>query len=394
MTPPLPLEEAQARLLDRVDPLDTEIIPTGDAIGRWLAAPVIAGRTQPWADLSAMDGFATAGTGPWRIVGESAAGHPYPDTIHAGQAVRISTGAALPAGADAVVIVEEALVADQELRAEAAAASTSPIRRRGFDFSLGDPLLDAGTQLGAAQIALILAGGSDTVEVGRFPRVAIIDTGDELMRGPDDHRPDALPATNGPMLAVLVGQLAASIDRVGPVADEEEALARAFASVAQADVIVTSGGASVGEHDLIRPALENWGAQVDFWRVAIRPGKPLLVGKRGSQWIVGLPGNPASAYVTAFMFVLPLLRRLAGAPSSDALPKAEPAIIGRSLPTGGQRREFIRGVLESGRVDPIDERDSSALHALARANCLIDRPVHASEAAAGDRVQIYRLPGA
>lgn len=392
MTPPLPLEEAQARLLDQVQPLPPETLGVVAALGRWLTAPVIARRTQPWADLSSMDGYATSGEGPWTIVGESAAGVPFANAIRNSEAVKISTGAALPVGTDAIVILEDASVEGNRLVAGAKSASAAYIRREGFDFRRGDCLLDRGERVGAARLALAVSGGIEAVEVGRIPSVAIIDTGDELKRGPADDRPDALPASNGAMLAALLSPFASSIARIGPVADDIGKLAAAFPSVEASDVVITTGGASVGEHDLVRPALEACGARIEYWRVAIKPGKPLLVARRDRQWIVGLPGNPASAYVTAILFVLPLLRRLASAPTDVAVPVFEPASLVSNLPAGGPRREFVRGILKAGRVQPIDERDSSALLALASANCLIGRAALAAPATAGDQVSIIRLP--
>lgn len=389
MNPPLPLEEAQSRLIDAASPLPTERVAILDAVGRFLAEPLAANRTQPWADLSAMDGFAIAGPGPWRIVGESAAGHPFAGALANGEASHISTGAAVPDGADAILPVEDSAV-DGTVVSAANPPSAKHIRRRGFDFSAGDELLSAGVRLGPAQLALGIAAGIEHCAVHRRPRVAILDTGDELATSPRDPRPDALPASNGPMLAAMIAGLA-DAERIGPVPDDRAQLLEAFEGARDADVIVTTGGASVGEHDLVRPVLEEWGARIDFWRVAIRPGKPLMVGRRGSQWIVGLPGNPASAFVTAFFFVLPLLRRLGGASADDAFPQSLPAILADGVPAGGKRREFLRGIRKGASVVPITERDSSALRALAAADCLIDRPANADALTAGALVAVYPL---
>lgn len=393
MTPPLPLEEAQARLLDAADPLGSETIPVEDAAGRRLAAPLVARRTHPWADLSAMDGFAVAGNGPWRIIGESAAGHPFIGSLAPGEATRISTGAAMPQGADAILLIEDSGIQGDSLVADDA-PSDRHIRRAGFDFRAESALLSTGTRLGPAQLALAIMGGAATVDVARLPNVAIIDTGDELATRWADDRPDRLPASNGPMLAAMCAGFVAGIDRIGPVPDDRAALHTAFESAGAADVIVTTGGASVGEHDLVRPVLEQWGAHIEFWRVAIRPGKPLLVGRRGAQWMIGLPGNPASAFVTAMMFLLPLLRTLAGLDRMHSLPRAVTATLCSALPHGGKRREFVRGVLKGGSVTPIPERDSSALRALATANCLIDRANDAVAINEGGLVTVYPFDGA
>ena len=392
MTPPLPLDEAQRRLLALARPLGAEPLPSELCMGRYLAAEVAALRTQPAADLSAMDGYAVAGSGPWRVIGESAAGRPFAGRIGGGEAVRISTGALMPEGGEAVLLQEEA---EREGERLAVAPGGEPaarhVRRRGFDFAAGEPVLAPGTRLGPAQLALALAAGhgGGTLEVGRLPRIAVIDSGDELATSAerwDDHR---LPASNGAMIAALAAPLTASIDRLGPVPDRMEALAGALALAGQADVVVTTGGASVGDHDLVRPALEAWGAEIDFWRVAMKPGKPILLARRGEQWVLGLPGNPVSSYVTAFLFLLPLLRRLAGA--ADCLPRELAARTDRALPAGGARTELVRARLGAGTVTPLDEQDSSALRALAAANALIVRPIDAPAIAAGGEVLVFPL---
>jgi molybdopterin molybdotransferase len=391
MTPPLPLEEAQARLLASASALGSETVMTGQAVGRWLAEPMIAGRSSPEADLSAMDGFATAGPPPWRVVGKSAAGRPWVDPIGNGQSVRISTGAHLPPGADAILIREDAELKGDLLHPAGGSPSVDYIRRAGFDFTEGDAVLSAGTGIGAAQLALALAAGVDAPVVGRLPRVAIIDTGDELYADPSLAGAGMVPASNGSMLAALCAGLVSSVNLIGPVPDQRNALRTAFAQAAEADVIVSSGGASVGDHDLIRPVLQDWGAELDFWRVAIRPGKPLLVARRGSQHIVGLPGNPVSAYVTALLFVLPLLRKLAGAPDEACLPRRMPAVLARAVPPGGARREFLRGKWNGGGVEALPQRDSSALRSLASAELLIDRAAGASASAPGETVSVILL---
>jgi molybdopterin molybdotransferase len=392
VTPPLPLDEAQRRLLALARPLGGEAVPAELAVGRYLAAEVRARRTQPAADLSAMDGYATAGEGPWRVVGESAAGWPFAGRIGPGEALRISTGALMPAGGEAVLLQEEAHREGGRL-ATAPGGEPSPrhIRRRGFDFAEGDVLLAPGARIAAAQLALALSAGhaGGDLVVGRRPRLAVIDSGDELATSAeewDDHR---LPASNGVMIAALAAPLAASVERLGPVPDRMEALAEALARAEAAEVIVTTGGASVGDHDLVRPALEAWGATIDFWRVAMKPGKPILFARRGEQWVLGLPGNPVSSYVTAFLFLLPLLRKLGGA--AECLPRALAARLDRDLPAGGPRLELIRARLAGSMVAPLDERDSSALRALAAADALIERPIGAPPAAAGDTVTVFPL---
>lgn len=389
---PLSLDEAQRRLIALARPLGAERVPAERCIGRYLAADVAALRTQPAADLSAMDGYAVAGDGPWRVIGESAAGRPFTGRIGPGEALRISTGALMPAGGEAVLLQEEAERDGEGLAvAPGGEASARHVRRRGFDFTAGETVLAAGLRVGPAQLALALAAGhgSAGLEIGRLPRVAVIDSGDELTTDAgqwDDHR---LPASNGAMIAAMAAPLAAAVERLGPVPDKMDALAEAFARAGDADVVVTTGGASVGDHDLVRPALEAWGAEIDFWRVAMKPGKPILFARRGAQWILGLPGNPVSSYVTAFLFLLPLLRRLAGA--DDCLPRALAARTDRALPAGGPRLELVRARLAGGTVTPLDEQDSSALRALAAANALIVRPIEGPQVPAGGEVAVLPL---
>lgn len=387
MTPPIPLEEAWHRLFALVRTLERETVPVDEAAGRWLAEDLVARRTQPDADLSAMDGFAVDGPGPWRIVGESRAGAAFEGSIGTGEATRISTGAACPPGTEAIVLVEDADVSGDQLEAKVPKAGQH-IRRHGFDFASGDRLIEAGTRIGPAQLALARAAGHGLLQVSRKPVVAVIECGDELVADPNDCPPGRLPASNGAMVAAMVSGLA-EVLRSGPVADERTLLVRAFAEASGADVIVTTGGASVGAHDHVRGALEVCGAELDFWRVAIRPGKPLLFARLGRQIVLGLPGNPASSYVTAYLFLLPLLRALQGA--GDARPFSFPFTLASDLPPGGDRREFLRGRFIDGRAHPVDERDSSALRALASADLLIDRPIGAATASAGDIVPAYWL---
>jgi molybdopterin molybdotransferase len=394
MTPPLPLLEAQRQLLALAVPLGPETVPAEQALGRYLWDDLSARRTQPAADLSAMDGYAVQEPlgGPWRLVGESAAGRPFEGSLQTGEAVRISTGALMPRSAIAVLLQEEAHRDGTSLAVSPdGEASARHIRRKGFDFSSGDTVLEAGTRIGPAQLALAVSAGhgGDGLEVGRLPRVAVIDNGDELAMEAgkwDDHR---LPASNGAMIAAMAQSLSVSVDRLGPVPDRREALAEALAAAKGADVIVTSGGASIGDHDLVRPALEEWGASIDFWRVAMKPGKPLLVARKGDAFIIGLPGNPVSSYVTAFLFLLPLLRRLAGARHS--LPVRFQARTAAPLPPGGPRLELVRAQLVGSLVTPLGQQDSSGLRALATANALIERPIDALAAAAGDDVSVYWL---
>lgn len=394
MTSPLPLEEAQARLLALAAPLAMGRIPVGEALGRYLAEPLLARRTQPAADLSAMDGYALRAAdlpGPWQVIGESAAGHPFGGKVGTGQAVRISTGALLPAGADMVLLQEDTARDGSTL----ALTGTPPaphdrhIRRCGNDFAVGSELLPAGRRLGAAQIGLALASGQRLIAVRRRPRLAVIDSGDELAPDPEACASHQVPASNAAMLAAMAAPYADEVRCLGPVADDLAALTGALDAAADADVIVTSGGASVGDHDLIQPALKRWGASIDFWKVAIKPGKPLLIARRDAQLVVGLPGNPVSSHVTAFLFLLPLLRALAGC--AQPLPRPIMVPTAEVLRAGGDRREFLRGWWDGMAVTTQLNQDSGALAALAHSNVLIERPPLAPAAAAGTPVPVYVL---
>lgn len=395
MTGPLTLEEAQARLLALAPQCPSSV--TGlmplDA-RRYLARDITALRTQPAADLSAMDGYAIApGPGPWQRVGESRAGAPFPDTLASGQCVRIATGAVVPEGAAAVLLQEDALVADGTVTATELPPTGSNIRKAGFDFRQGDTILKRGTAYSPAVLALAAAAGHSVLPWTVPPRVAVLDSGDELVAIGQPCGAHQIPASNGVMLAAMLSPYVGLVDALGPVADDRAALAAALKRSEDCHILVTSGGASVGEHDLIQQALTDWGARIDFWRVAIKPGKPLMVATResrhGKQVILGLPGNPVSSFVTAFLFALPLLRASMGDPAP--LPRAVTMVAGEDLPAAGRRREFLRAALDGETVRLAGSQDSSALSALAAADCLIDRPMGSPALRAGQPVPVFLL---
>lgn len=396
--PPLPLEEAQARLLALAEPLPIEHADCESALGHYLAEPLRARRTQPGADLSAMDGYAVmAGdmAGPWRVIGESAAGHPFAGTMARGEAVRISTGAILPGDAGAVILQEDLRREGETitLTGEPPVPADKHIRRRGLDFMTDAEVLGVGSRIGSAQIALAIAAGHSHLAIHRKPRVAIIDSGDELAASLDACAPHQIPASNGAMLRALVATLPCEAERLGPVADDMAALAQVLEHAGDADLIVTSGGASVGDHDLVRPALEAWGARIDFWRVAIKPGKPLLVATRDTgrrrQLILGLPGNPVSSYVTGFLFMLPLIRQLLGA--AEPLPRGVRTRLAAPLGQGGARREFLRAWWDGNGIAAHTVQDSAALASLAASNALIDRDARHPARHIGEEVSAYLL---
>lgn len=389
----LSLEQAQGRLLALAPRLGCEDVGVEQALGRVLASNLAARRTQPPADLSAMDGYALAGPdgfgGPWHLVGESRAGAPFEGVLSSGEATRISTGAHMPTGSDRVLIQENAAVADGQISTDDPPAPQRHVRKQGFDFSVGDTVLQAGTRIGAAQMALAMSAGHAHLPVTRRPRIAILDSGDELARDPARCGPDQIPASNGAMIAAILAPLSGKTERVGPVGDDLSALAAALARADGADILITSGGASVGDHDLIQRALGDWGAELAFWKVAIKPGKPLMVAKRGNQVILGLPGNPVSSFVTAFLFALPLVRAAMG--MTSPLPNTQTVTAAETLPAIGTRREFLRGISDGASVRQAASQDSSALLALAGANCLIDRPAGSPEIAIGESVPVYNL---
>ena len=385
--------EAQARLFALADPVAIEQVPLRDAAGRWAAAPVAALRTQPELPLSAMDGYAIRFAdlpGPWRVIGESAAGRPFAGPIGAGETVRIFTGAAVPAGADTILVQEEAARDGDALTLTGKGPPHvgAHVRPVGLDFTQDETLIAPGARLSPARIALAAVAGHATLPVRRRIRVAIAATGDELRAPGEALTPGALPESNGAMLAAMLGQLPVELIDLGILPDRLDALTAAFAAV-DADLLVTSGGASVGDHDLVRPALEAAGTSIDFWRIAMRPGKPLMAGRMRDTVVIGLPGNPVSAHVTALLFVLPMAAHLSGA--ADPLPARRSAILSDPLPPNGAREDYLRAVIQAGTVRPAARQDSSMLRTLAESNCLIVRAPHVPPAAAGDSVEILAI---
>ena len=388
----LPVAEAQARLLALATPLPTETVPLIDAAGRWAVGDVTARRTQPAADLSMMDGYAIRFAdlpGPWSVIGESRAGRGSERSIGRGETARIFTGAPVPDGADAILVQEEAARDGDQLRlsGEGPARPGASIRPRGSDFAEGACLFADGDLLTPGRIAAAAVGGYGALTVRRKPRIVLISTGDELVVPGAAVDEAMLPASNGVMLRSMIGG-AADVRDAGLVPDRLEALVDAF-RVAEADIIVTTGGASVGDHDLIRPALTDAGATIDFWRIAMRPGKPLLAGRLGDAIVLSLPGNPVSAFVTARLFLLPLIAHLGGA--RHCFPMTETARLGTPLPAVGSRDDYVRAILARGQVTPLANQDSGALSTLAAANTLIVRPAGSPAATVNEIVDILRI---
>lgn len=389
----LAVADAQARLLAMARPVTAETVALREAAGRWASGDVIARRTQPAADLSAMDGYAIRYAdlpGPFARIGESAAGHPFSGQVGPMQAVRIFTGAALPAGSDTVMVQEEVSVdgAVISLIGEGPRRIGGNVRRQGLDFRAGDIVIARGERLTPARIAVAASAGHGVLAVNRRVRIAIVATGDELV--PPGATTDglALPETNGVMLTSLLADLPVDIVDLGIIPDDLDVLTSAFRQV-DADILVTTGGASVGDHDLVRPALIAAGGAIDFWRIALRPGKPMMAGTLDQTVVLGLPGNPVSAFVTAQLFLRPLIAAMAGAASP--LPQHLSATLAEPLAGNDHRQDYLRARLVDGHVTVSAIQDSSMLLTLARANCLLIRAPGAPPAKTGDKVEIIPL---
>ncbi|MBX3564891.1 MAG: molybdopterin molybdotransferase MoeA [Sphingomonas sp.] len=391
--PLLPVAEAQSRLLALATPLAIKQVPLADAAHRYAAAGIVALRTQPAADLSAMDGYAIRFAdlpGPWQVIGESAAGRGFAGEVAASQAVRIFTGAPLPVGTDTVLVQEEAARDGPRLTLAGAGPSTPGrnVRRKGLDFAESETLIRAGQRITPAALALAAIAGHATLPVRGKVRVAIAATGDELVAPGTPLAADQIPETNRLMLTAQLADLPVEIIDLGILSDDLDALTAAFRAV-DADLLVTSGGASVGDHDLVRPALEAAGGSIDFWRIALRPGKPMLAGRLGRAFVLGLPGNPVSAFITTMLFVRPLVARLAGA--ADPLPRTRIVPLGEALAANEARTDYLRAEIRDGRAFASTIQDSSMLRTLARADCLILRPPHAPAAKIGDSAEILQI---
>ncbi|WP_156256863.1 molybdopterin molybdotransferase MoeA [Sandarakinorhabdus oryzae] len=388
----LPFAAALDQLLTGVEPLPAETLPLDACAGRVLAEDVSARLTQPPFAAAAMDGYAIRWTDlhrPWQVVGESAAGHGWPGTLGAGEAVRIFTGAPVPAGADVIVVQEEVARTGETARltGEGPPRIGAHIRPQGQDFAAGERLLAAGTRLSAAHLGLAAAGGHGTLAVVRRPRVTLIATGDELVLPGATPGPGQIVSSNPAMLTALLRAAGAEVYDPGLIPDNRAALAAAL-TAAEADLIITIGGASVGDHDLVVPVLKELGAALDFWKIALRPGKPLLAGRLGGTRVLGLPGNPVSAFVTALLFAVPLVSRLAGRAHDlplETLPVAAP------LPANGARRDHLRARRTPAGAEPFARQDSALLSLLAQAELLIIREAHAPAAPAGTPVTCIAL---
>ncbi|WP_313807322.1 molybdopterin molybdotransferase MoeA [Sphingobium sp.] len=389
----IPVAEAQSRLMALAAPLPTERLAIPACAGRWLTQDVAALRDQPWADLSAMDGYAIrAGEwpGPWQVTAESAAGGPLPPALAPGESCRIFTGAPLPQGADSVLIQEEAARDGDMVRGLGnELAQGRNVRPAASDFCKDGLLLRAGMAAGPAQIALAVLGGHGTLPVARRARIALLSTGNELVPPGAPTLQGQLPSSNAPMLAALLNSLPCDVIDLGIVPDDLDSITNAFAHARDADIIVSTGGASVGDHDIVRPAFARAGGSLDFWKIRMRPGKPLMAGTLGPAIFLGLPGNPVSAFVTATLFLLPLVRHLMGAASP--LPRTTTATLATPLIATGERDDYLRAFRAETGIVSLTSQDSAATAAMAIADCLILRPSGSPPAATGDPVTILPL---
>lgn len=394
----LSLDEAQARLLGSIEPLSAEVVPLADALERHAAIDHVARRTQPPFAASAMDGYAIRYDdlpGPWRLIGESSAGCRFAGSVGVAKTVRIFTGAPLPVGADTVLVQEEAARNGKRvaLGGDGPPRCGAHVRPAGLDFEEGAHLVAAGERLTPARIGLLASGGYDEVAVSRQPRVALLSTGNELVAAGSPMSSDQIVDANGPMLSALLRQAGAIVKDLGIVPDDPLVMTAAIERARGCDLLLTIGGASVGEKDLVVPVLTAAGAMIDFWKVAIKPGKPMLTGTIGYTRVIGLPGNPVSAFVCAQLFVLPVLRQMAGVPTP--LPPMVEARTTTPLQANGARRDHLRARLAwyegAWSVTPAQVQDSSMLRMLAGCNALLVQPEYADAIPAGTVVPVIPL---
>jgi molybdopterin molybdotransferase len=395
----MPVEDALIRILRGVKPLPTETVPLKQAHGRVLAKPVKATRDQPPFAASAMDGYAVRHAdikqipATLKIAGTSAAGHAYIGTLKPGHAIRILTGAPLPKGADTIVIQENTTQNGADLTITAPTPPGKNIRKRGLDFAKGVELIARGTKLNARDIGLAAAGNTARVHVTRRPHVVVLTTGDELVLPGQVPRADQIVSSNSHAIEAMVRAWGAEVTNLGIVKDTLKATEAAIRKGLGSDLLITTGGASVGDHDFVQQALKNCGVKIDFWKIALRPGKPLMFGTRGKTRIIGLPGNPVSALVCSRIFIKPLMESMQGIEQEQQIITAK---LAAALPENDNRKDYIRATMQiasSGTrtVTPYSTQDSSMQRTLRTAQCLIMREPFAPLAQIGDEVDILIL---
>lgn len=395
----LPVDEARARILAGLTPTAAETVALAAGAGRVLARGVVARLTQPPADVSAMDGYAVraadaAEGATLAVVGTAPAGRPFGGTVGAGEAVRIFTGGFVPDGADAVLLQEDATAANGQVRVNETVKAGRHIRRRGLDFAEGAEVLPAGRKLTARDIGLAAASNNPWLAVHRKPRIGILATGDEIALPGDPIPPGGIVSSNAHALAALVGASGGDAVVLPIAPDDTQAIAEVAATAHAFDLLVTTGGASVGEHDLIQKALGGEGFALGFWKIAMRPGKPLIWGRLGRTPVLGLPGNPVSALVCGVIFLIPAIARLSGLPGA-AVPTRR-VVTAVALAENDRRADHLRATLsvdDVGRMvaTPAGVQDSSMLATLARADALVLRAPFAPAVAAGAEVEAILL---
>jgi molybdopterin molybdotransferase len=395
----LSVEEARARILAGLQPTAAEIVGLSDAWDRVAAAPIAARLMHPPADVSAMDGYALhavdgAPHAVLRVIGSAPAGHPFAGQVQRGEAVRVFTGSIIPAGLDGVLVQEDAIADGDQVTIRERVQTGKHIRLAGQDFRAGEVLVPAGRRLTARDIGAAAAANHPWIAVHRRPVVAILATGDEIALPGNPIPPGGIVSSNAHALAALV-RAGGGQPLVLPIApDDRAAIAAATASARTADLLLTTGGASVGTHDLVLSALQERGLELDFWKIAMRPGKPLMHGHVGEMPMIGLPGNPVSAIVCAVLFVLPALARLCGR-TDTAVPLSR-AVLGAPLPANDRRADHLRATLsprdpQPPLVTPFPVQDSGMLARLAHSQALILRAPMAPPAQAGADVTVIRL---
>ncbi len=371
------VQDALDAILALATPVGTETVALADAVGRVLAEPVAARLTQPPFATSMMDGYAVKNVeaepaSVFKVIGESAAGHGFDGEIRVGEAVRIFTGAPMPKGADRVVIQEDVYISGKLIHLNPEIDTATYVRPVGADFTVGDTL-PAPRRLTPADISLIASMNVPEVVVAKRPVVAVISTGDELVAAGAEVGPDQIVASNGLGLQAMLRSFGADV-RLLPIArDSIESLTSVFELAHGADVIVTSGGASVGDHDLVATAAQTLGLEQSFYKVAMRPGKPMMAGTMQGSTVIGLPGNPVSSLVCAQVFILPLLAKMMGIGSPNVLRSAP---LAAPISANGPREHYMRAMLENGEITVLSKQDSGVLSALSKADILVVRPPH------------------
>jgi molybdopterin molybdotransferase len=402
--PLMPVAEALKSVLAGASPLPVENVTLENALGRVLAQDIAALRTHPPSDVSAMDGYAVRAADvthepvTLKVIGEVAAGRPFEGRIGAGEAARIFTGGVLPDGADTIVIQEDTKRDGDKVVVGIVGKKGRHVRARGIDFNKGDVLLKKGRRLSGRDVMLAAAMNHASLPVHRRPKVAVLGTGDELVAPGQEPGPGEIVYSNGFAVVAMAQDEGAEVVDLGIARDQLTEIVAAIrrARESGADILVTTGGASVGDYDFVQQALAAEGLKLSFWKVALRPGRPMMHGRLGDMQVLGLPGNPVSAYVCAFLFLAPLIRQLSG--NSQIVPAPESAVLGRAVTANDERADYLRATLAPPTgpgglpvATPVPAQDSSLMSPLAKADCLVVREAFAPAAAPGSVCAILKL---